>query len=81
MKTLLWLAGAALLAVAAFSVYSAFRSPEFVLGLVSVMLVAVYKAIGPHLAKRMSPEQEKAYHDCLKSGGNWDNFRKRCRDK
>ena len=74
-----WLTGAALFGVAAFSVYGAFHSPEFVLGLGAVMLVAGYKAIAPILTKRMPPEQEQAFHDCVRRGGEWDHIRKRCR--
>jgi hypothetical protein len=75
-----WLTGAALFGVAAFSVYGAFHSPEFVLGLGAAMLVAAYKAIEPILTKRMTPEQEKAFHDCVRRGGEWDSFRKKCKD-
>jgi uncharacterized membrane protein len=75
-----WLIGAALFGVAAFSVYGAFHSPEFVLGLGAAMLVAAYKAIEPVLTKRMTPEQEKKMHECLRRGGEWDNARKKCRD-
>ena len=56
-----WLVGAALFGVAALSVYGAFQSPEFVMGLFGAMLVAGYKAIEPVLAKRMTPEDEAAW--------------------
>ena len=41
--------------------------------------VVVFKAALPHLAKRMTPEQEKAYRDCVRRGGEWDHSRKRCK--
>jgi hypothetical protein len=41
--------------------------------------VAVFKSLLPHLAKRMTAEEEKAYQDCVRRGGEWDPFRKRCR--
>jgi len=46
----------------------------------AAMLVAAYKAIEPILTKRMTPEQEKAFHDCVRRGGEWDSFRKKCKD-
>lgn len=35
----------------------------------------------PVLTKRMSPEKEKEFHDCVRRGGEWDHFRKKCRDR
>ena len=40
---------------------------------------AVFKSLLPHLAKRMTAEEEKAYQDCVRRGGEWDPFRKRCK--
>jgi len=55
--------------------YLVARRPTFWVGLG----VAVFKSLLPHLAKRMTAEQEKAYQDCVRRGGEWDPFRKRCR--
>ena len=41
--------------------------------------VVVFRAVLPHLAKRMTAEQEKAFRDCVRRGGEWDFQRKRCR--
>ena len=41
--------------------------------------VVVFKAALPYLAKRMTPEQEKAFQDCVRRGGEWDHSRKRCK--
>lgn len=47
-------------------------------------VVRLSKVLGPlvwaYLTKRMTAEQEDAKNACLRSGGKWDNFRKRCRD-
>lgn len=43
--------------------------------------VVMFKAALPHLTKRMSPEKEKEMRDCIRRGGEWDNFRKKCRDR
>ena len=63
-----WLIGAALLGVAALSVYGAFQSPDFVMGLFGAMLVAGYKAIEPILAKRMTPEDEASWRAAERAG-------------
>ena len=41
--------------------------------------VVMFKAALPFLARRMSAEQEQAMRDCHRRGGEWDNFRKRCK--
>ena len=55
--------------------YLVARRPTFWVGLG----VAVFKSLLPHLAKRMTAEEEKAYQDCVRRGGEWDPFRKRCK--
>ena len=55
--------------------YLVAQRPTFWVGLG----IAVFKSLLPHLAKRMTAEQEKAYQDCVRRGGEWDPFRKRCR--
>ena len=41
--------------------------------------VIAFKAAWPFLSKRMTPEQENAFQDCVRRGGEWDFQRKRCR--
>ena len=77
--TWLWLIGAALAAAAAGSVWFAFQSPEFVAGLTAVAIGAAVKAAVPAVTKRMSPEKEKAFRDCVRRGGEWDHIRKKCK--
>jgi hypothetical protein len=55
--------------------YLVAQRPTFWVGLG----VAVFKNLLPHLAKRMTAEEEKAYQDCVRRGGEWDPFRKRCK--
>jgi hypothetical protein len=33
------------------------------------------KRLWPLLIKRMSPEKEKEWRDCIRRGGEWDNLR------
>ena len=53
------------------------QRPSFWLGMAS----AVFTALLPVLAKRMTPEKEKEFQDCLRRGGEWDHVNKRCRNK
>ena len=41
--------------------------------------VAMFKAALPFLARRMPEEQERAYQDCVRRGGEWDHIRRRCK--
>jgi hypothetical protein len=43
--------------------------------------VRLGQRLWPVITKRMSPEKEKELHDCIRRGGEWDNFRKKCRDR
>lgn len=64
----LWIGGAVLLIVAALSTWFAFQRADFVAGLVSVAAAALWKAIGPELLKRKTPEQEAADHAAYRRG-------------
>ena len=55
--------------------YLVAQRPSFWAGLV----VVVFKAVLPHLAKRMTVEEERAFRDCVRRGGEWDPMRKRCK--
>jgi hypothetical protein len=55
--------------------YLVAQRPAFWAGLVAV----IFRAALPYLAKRMTPEQEKAYQACVRRGGEWDSARKRCK--
>lgn len=57
------------------------RRPTFWFGLGVVM----FTAAKPHLiklyltlTKRMPPEQEKAWRDCVRRGGKWNHIKRRC---
>ena len=41
--------------------------------------VIAFKATLPYLAKRMTVEEERAFRDCVRRGGEWDPMRKRCK--
>lgn len=54
------------------------RSPAFWMGLGSAIVKAAMPAIMAAVLKRMPPEQEKAWRDCQKRGGRWNNRTRRC---
>ena len=51
------------------------QRPSFWLG----MAGEVIQLLLPVLAKRMPPEKEREMQECIRRGGQWDNFRKRCK--
>ena len=51
------------------------QRPGFWLGLGAAM----FKAALPFLMKRMPPEKEQEWRDCIRRGGEWDHHRKRCK--
>ena len=55
------------------------QRPTFWLGLASAGFRAALPFIVKYVGKRMSPEQEKAFQDCVRRGGEWDHIRKRCK--
>lgn len=57
------------------------QRPTFWIGLGSALIRAVLPHVIKYVSARMTPEQEKAYQDCLKRGGEWDHFKKRCKVK
>lgn len=68
--------GAALLGVAALSVYFAFQSPTFMAGLMAVAGAAIWKALAPAIAKPLPPD-ELAKRQREYRRGNDDWLRKR----
>lgn len=64
----------ALIAGLAIGTYFVARAPEFWVGILS----HVIKSMVPVLTKRMTPEQEAAWRDCIRRGGKWNNHKRRC---
>lgn len=54
------------------------RNPAWWVGLGHAVVKAVTPAIVAYLIKRNPPEVEKAMQDCIRRGGRWNNFKKRC---
>ena len=51
------------------------QRPTFWAGLLTVGL----KAAWPYLVRRMPAEQEQAWRDCIRRGGQWDHRTRRCK--
>lgn len=55
------------------------QRPSFWIGIGKAAITAALPAIIKVVSRRMTPAQEQAYQDCLRSGGDWDFARKKCR--
>lgn len=74
-----WIAGLTLLACLGAGAFWAARNPAFWAGLVSAFIAKMLPDIREYFAKRNTPEVESEMARCVRMGGEWDNFRKKCR--
>ena len=44
------------------------------------LLARLWPLFLTYITKRMPPEKEKEWRDCVRRGGEWDHRRKRCKD-
>lgn len=42
------------------------------------LAASLWPLVWSYVSKRNSPEIEKRMNDCIRRGGRWDNFRKKC---
>jgi len=56
-----------------------FRSPHAYIAFGTIAIEKLKPVIFAYLLKRMSPEKEKEFRDCMRRGGEWDHVRKRCK--
>lgn len=56
------------------------QRPAFWIEFGARLVKALLPGAVAYISKRMTPEQEKAFQDCARRGGQWDSIRKRCRD-
>lgn len=61
--------------------YIAAQRPSFWVEFVGRVFAALRPLIWEYVSKRNSPEIEARMHDCIRRGGEWDNFRKKCKDR
>jgi hypothetical protein len=55
------------------------QRPSFWIGLVTAVARPVLPLLVALVAKRMPPEKEQEWRDCIRRGGEWDHHRKRCK--
>jgi len=57
------------------------RKPKFWISFGSALGAAAWPIIVKYITKPNSPEVEAEMAKCLRMGGEWDNFNKKCRYK
>lgn len=57
------------------------QRPTFWVGLALAAWAQAWPKIWEYVSRRNSPEIEAEMQKCLRRGGEWDNFRKRCKYK
>jgi hypothetical protein len=57
------------------------QRPSFWFGIGAAMFKAGLPVLAKYVAKRNPPEIEAKMHECVRRGGTWDNFNKKCRDR
>lgn len=55
------------------------RNPSFWMGLGKAAVTAALPEIIRVVTKRMSPEEERRFQQCVRMGGEWDHRTKRCK--
>lgn len=61
--------------------YMVAQRPAFWIEFGSRSLTALWPHIWKYVSRRNSAEIEAKMQECHRRGGEWDNFRKKCRDK
>jgi hypothetical protein len=59
--------------------FLAAQRPSFWIEFGSRIFKALMPMIWRYVSKRMPPEKEQEWRDCIRRGGEWDHFRKRCK--
>ena len=57
------------------------QRPTFWVGLAIAAWSRAWPLIWMYVSKRNSPEIEAKMQECIRRGGEWDNFKKKCREK
>lgn len=57
------------------------RNPKFWIEATAALAAAAWPKIVEYVTRRNTPEIEAKMAECVRRGGEWDNFNKRCRHK
>lgn len=63
------------------TIYLVGQRPSFWIGMIIEVVKRAWPSIKEYFGRRNTPEIEKQMAECVRRGGEWDNFAKRCRDK
>jgi hypothetical protein len=55
------------------------QRPSFWIEFGARLIKAFMPRVVAYVTKRMPPEKEKEWRDCIRRGGEWDHIRKRCK--
>lgn len=55
------------------------QRPAFWIAFFTRLGRALLPGVVSYLTKRMPPEKEAEWRDCMRRGGEWDHIRKRCK--
>lgn len=55
------------------------QRPAFWIEFGARLLARLQPFVLSYITKRMTPEKEEEWRDCIRSGGEWDHHRKRCK--
>ncbi len=56
------------------------QRPTFWVEFGTRLLARLWPFFFAYITKRMTPEKEQEWRDCIRRGGEWDHRRKRCKD-
>jgi hypothetical protein len=59
--------------------YAVAQRPSFWIEFGARLIKAIMPRVIVYFTKRMPPEKEKEWRDCIRRGGEWDHIRKRCK--
>lgn len=76
-----WIAGLGLFACLGVSAFFVARNPSFWIGLGKQVIALALPDILEYLRKRNTTGIEAEMARCVRMGGEWDNFNKKCRFK
>lgn len=77
-----WQEGVAVLVIVAGLGAGAFlvaQRPSFWIEFGARLFKSLWPLLLRYVTKRMPPDKEKEWRDCIRRGGEWDHIRKRCK--
>lgn len=57
------------------------QRPTFWIGAIIAVFLRAWPTIKAYILRRNPPDIEAKMQECIRRGGEWDNFNKRCKQK